>query len=39
VQGKHAAQATDRYVKENAWTAIGVSAGIGLIIGILVGRR
>ena len=39
VQGRNAAQLTDRYVKDHAWGAVGVSAGIGLIIGILVGRR
>jgi ElaB/YqjD/DUF883 family membrane-anchored ribosome-binding protein len=31
--------ATDAYVRENPWTAIGMSAGIGLIIGLLFGRR
>lgn len=39
VQGRNAAQVTDRYVRDNAWGAVGVSAGIGLIIGILIGRR
>ena len=39
VQGKNAAQITDRYVMDNAWAAVGISAGIGIIIGILVGRK
>jgi ElaB/YqjD/DUF883 family membrane-anchored ribosome-binding protein len=39
VQGKTAVEATDRYVKENTWTAVGVSAGIGLLVGLLIGRR
>ena len=39
LQGKQAAQATDRYVHENTWTAMGISAGIGLLIGLLIGRR
>ena len=39
VQGRVAAEATDRYVRDNAWGAVGVSAGIGVIIGILIGRR
>ena len=38
-QGKQAAQATDQYVRQNPWAAIGVSAGIGLLIGLLIGRR
>jgi ElaB/YqjD/DUF883 family membrane-anchored ribosome-binding protein len=33
------ATATDAYVHSNPWTAIGVSAGVGLVIGLLVGRR
>ena len=36
---KAAAKATDVYVHENPWQAIGVSAGIGLLIGFLMGRR
>jgi ElaB/YqjD/DUF883 family membrane-anchored ribosome-binding protein len=36
---KEAARATDQYVHENPWRAVGVSAGIGLIIGLLIGRR
>ena len=34
-----AAQATDVYVKENPWQAIGIAAGIGLLIGIFSSRR
>jgi ElaB/YqjD/DUF883 family membrane-anchored ribosome-binding protein len=29
----------DVYIHENPWTAIGISAGIGLVIGLLIGRR
>jgi ElaB/YqjD/DUF883 family membrane-anchored ribosome-binding protein len=29
----------DAYIHENPWTAIGVSAGVGLVIGLLIGRR
>jgi ElaB/YqjD/DUF883 family membrane-anchored ribosome-binding protein len=36
---KQAARATDEYVHENPWKAVGVAAGIGLIIGLLIGRR
>ena len=37
--GKQAAQMTDQYVRENPWAAVGVSAAIGLLLGLLIGRR
>lgn len=37
--GTQAARTTDQYVRQNPWAAIGVSAGIGLLIGLLIGRR
>ncbi len=36
---KQAARVTDEYVHENPWRAVGVAAGVGLIIGLLIGRR
>ena len=36
---KAAARATDAYVHENPWKAVGVAAGVGLVIGLLIGRR
>ncbi len=36
---KAAAKATDVYVHENPWNAIGVAAGIGFVLGYLIGRR
>ena len=36
---KAAARATDDYVKENPWRAVGIAAGIGLLLGIIIGRR
>ena len=33
------AKATDNYVHENPWRAIGVAAGVGVIVGMLIGRR
>jgi ElaB/YqjD/DUF883 family membrane-anchored ribosome-binding protein len=33
------ARATDDYVHEKPWSAIGVAAGVGLVIGLLIGRR
>lgn len=34
-----AAKATDVYVHENPWKAIGAAAGVGLVVGLLIGRR
>lgn len=34
-----AGRATDRYVHENPWQAIGVAAAIGALIGVLASRR
>ncbi|MEO6625274.1 MAG: DUF883 family protein [Burkholderiaceae bacterium] len=34
-----AARATDAYVHESPWTAIGVAAGLGLLLGVALGRR
>lgn len=36
---KAAAQATDTYVHESPWTAIGIAAGVGLLLGLVIGRR
>jgi ElaB/YqjD/DUF883 family membrane-anchored ribosome-binding protein len=36
---REVARATDAYVHENPWKAIGVAAGAGLVIGLLIGRR
>ena len=36
---KAAAYATDDYVNENPWRAVGIGAGIGLLLGIIIGRR
>jgi ElaB/YqjD/DUF883 family membrane-anchored ribosome-binding protein len=38
-RSKQAARATDDYVRENPWQAVGVAAGLGLVIGLLIGRR
>lgn len=39
VKTKEAAKATDIYVHENPWKAVGVAAAVGLVIGLLIGRR
>ena len=36
---KAAARATDDYVNENPWQSVGIAAGIGLLVGIIIGRR
>lgn len=36
---KEVARATDDYVHEHPWRAIGMAAGVGLVIGLLIGRR
>jgi ElaB/YqjD/DUF883 family membrane-anchored ribosome-binding protein len=33
------ASESDDYVHENPWTAIGIGAGIGLLLGLLIGRK
>src|SRR4030065_2933314 len=33
---KQAARATDEYVHENPWKAVGIGAGVGLIVGMLI---
>ncbi|MDX8399752.1 MAG: DUF883 family protein [Gallionellaceae bacterium] len=38
VRTKQAAKATDEYVQENPWRAVGIAAGAGLIIGLLISR-
>jgi len=35
---KAAAEATDAYVHENPWKVVGMAAGLGLVIGLLLGR-
>jgi len=38
-QAKAAARATDDYVHDNPWQAIGIAAAVGILIGLLAGRR
>ena len=43
LQARHAVQVTDRFVHENPWKSVGItagiSAGVGLLVGLLIGRR
>jgi ElaB/YqjD/DUF883 family membrane-anchored ribosome-binding protein len=36
---KATAKATDVYVTENPWKAIGISAAVGVLVGALIARR
>jgi ElaB/YqjD/DUF883 family membrane-anchored ribosome-binding protein len=36
---RQAAKATDNWVHDNPWKAIGVAAGVGVLIGLLINRR
>lgn len=38
-QARKIAANSDDYVHENPWTAIGVGAGVGLLLGLLIGRK
>lgn len=39
VKTKEAAKATDVYVHENPWKSVGIAIGVGLVVGLLSGRR
>lgn len=36
---REVAHATDDYVHDHPWRSIGIAAGAGLVIGLLIGRR
>lgn len=38
-RAKAAARVTDDYVHDHPWQAVGLAAGIGLVIGLLMSRR
>lgn len=38
-KGKKAARATDDYVHDHPWTSIGIAAGVGVLIGLLINRK
>lgn len=38
-QVREVAASTDEYVQANPWQAVGVAAGVGLLIGLLISRR
>ncbi len=34
-----AVSATDEYVRENPWSALGIAAAVGVLVGVLLNRR
>ena len=38
-KAKAAARATDDYVRDNPWQAIGVAAAVGFLVGLVISRR
>ncbi len=38
-RAKAVGRVTDEYVQDNPWRSVGVAAGIGFIVGLLIGRR
>lgn len=38
-RAREMANATEGYVRENPWQSIGVAAGVGLLVGVLLSRR
>lgn len=36
---REVARATDDYVHDHPWRAVGIAAGVGLIVGLLISRR
>lgn len=39
VKGKELAETADVYVKDNPWRTVAVAAGVGLLLGALLGRK
>jgi ElaB/YqjD/DUF883 family membrane-anchored ribosome-binding protein len=38
-KARAASKAADAYVHENPWSSIGAAAAVGLLVGVLLGRR
>ncbi len=39
VKGKELAQSADVYVKDNPWRTIAAAASVGLLLGVILGRK
>ncbi|OIQ97680.1 hypothetical protein GALL_203000 [mine drainage metagenome] len=38
-KAKQVGRVADDYVQDNPWASVGVAAGVGFLIGLLIGRR
>ena len=38
-RAKAAGQAADHYVHDKPWQAVGIAAAVGVVVGLLIGRR
>ncbi|GAB3627386.1 membrane protein [Pandoraea terrae] len=38
-KSKQAARVTDDYVHDHPWQAVGIAAGVGVVVGLLLNRR
>jgi ElaB/YqjD/DUF883 family membrane-anchored ribosome-binding protein len=38
-RAREMADATQEYVRDNPWRSVGVAAGVGLLLGLLISRR
>lgn len=38
-KAKQVGRAADNYVHDNPWRSVGIAAGFGFIVGLLIGRR
>jgi ElaB/YqjD/DUF883 family membrane-anchored ribosome-binding protein len=38
-QTRRAAELTDAYARENTWKTMGIAAGLGVVVGLLLRRR
>ena len=38
-RAKDAADDAEKYVRRNPWQSLGIAAGVGLIVGVLLSRR
>jgi ElaB/YqjD/DUF883 family membrane-anchored ribosome-binding protein len=38
-KAKDVGHAADEYVQDNPWKSVGIAAGIGLVVGLLISRR
>ena len=38
-RAREVAEAADEYVRENPWQSVGIAAGVGLVLGLLLARR